>query len=123
MKGFIDLVFEWQGRLFIVDYKSNYLGKRVEDYGPTVLAKAIAESSYDLQYYIYTVTLHRYLMKRLQDNYDYDRYFGGVFYLFIRGMKPERGPKSGVYFDRPSKERIEALDRRLVPGQLQAGYD
>ena len=123
MKGFIDLVFEWQGRLFIVDYKSNYLGNRVDDYGPTVLAKAIAESSYDLQYYIYTLTLHRYLMKRLQDNYNYDRYFGGVFYLFIRGMKPERGPKSGVYFDRPSKERIEALDRWLIPGQLQAGYD
>ncbi len=115
MKGFIDLVFEWQGRLYLVDYKSNHLGNRVEDYGRLQLAAAIAEARYDLQYYVYTVTLHRYLKKRLQGNYDYDRYFGGVLYLFVRGMKPERGPEFGVYFDRPQKEIIESLDRSLTP--------
>jgi len=110
MKGFIDLVFEWQGRLYLVDYKSNHLGNRVEDYGRPQLAAAIAEARYDLQYYIYTVTLHRYLKKRLQANYDYDRCFGGVLYL----MKPEWGPEFGVYFDRPQKEIIESLDRSLA---------
>jgi exodeoxyribonuclease V beta subunit len=118
MKGFIDLVFEWQGRLYLVDYKSNYLGSRVEDYGRTQLASAMAEASYDLQYYIYSVTLHRYLKKRLQSNYDYDRHFGGVFYLFVRGMKPEGGPEFGVYFERPRKEVIESLDRSLVLGRV-----
>lgn len=115
MKGFIDLVFEWQGQLYLVDYKSNHLGSSVEDYGRPQLAAAMTEARYDLQYYIYSVTLHRYLKKRLQSNYDYDRYFGGVLYLFVRGMKPERGPEFGVYFDRPRKEVIESLDRSLAP--------
>ena len=114
MKGFIDLVFEWQGQLYLVDYKSNHLGNRVEDYGRSQLAAAMTEARYDLQYYIYSVTLHRYLKKRLQSNYDYDRYFGGVLYLFVRGMNPERGPEFGVYFDRPRKEVIESLDRSLA---------
>jgi exodeoxyribonuclease V beta subunit len=114
MKGFIDLVFEWQGQLYLVDYKSNHLGSSVEDYGRPQLAAAMTEARYDLQYYIYSVTLHRYLKKRLRSNYDYDRYFGGVLYLFVRGMKPERGPEFGVYFDRPRKEVIESLDRSLA---------
>jgi exodeoxyribonuclease V beta subunit len=117
MKGFIDLVFEWRGQLYLVDYKSNHLGNRFADYGHPQLAAAIAESRYDLQYYIYTVTLHRYLKQRLADNYDYDSNFGGVFYLFLRGMQPEYGPVYGVYFDRPAKEIIESLDRRLATGR------
>jgi len=94
MKGFIDLVFEWQGQLFIVDYKSNHLGNRVEDYGRPQLAAAIAEARYDLQYYIYTVTLHRYLKKRLPANYDYDRYFGGGVLSVCPGY--EAGKRIGI---------------------------
>jgi exodeoxyribonuclease V beta subunit len=122
MKGFIDLVFEWRGQLYLVDYKSNHLGNRFGDYGRPQLAVAIAEARYDLQYYIYTVTLHRYLKQRLQGNYDYDRCFGGVFYLFLRGMQPEYGPEYGVYFDRPGKEIIESLDRCLGKG-MRDGRD
>ncbi|MFO7190332.1 MAG: exodeoxyribonuclease V subunit beta [Pseudomonadota bacterium] len=109
VKGYVDLVFEFEGRYYIADYKSNWLGERYEDYALPQLAAAMSESFYDLQYLLYTVALHRYLELRLPD-YDYERHFGGVYYLFVRGMKPERGPASGVYATRPARALVERLD-------------
>ena len=108
MKGFIDLVFKWQDRYYIADYKSNYLGMHIEDYSQERLAKAIHSSGYDLQYHIYTLALHRYLGLRMQD-YDYEAHFGGVYYLFLRGMHPTKDA-SGVFFHRPDRPTIEKLD-------------
>jgi exodeoxyribonuclease V beta subunit len=110
MRGFIDLVLEWQGRFYLVDYKSNHLGDRVEDYRPEALAAAIGQHRYDLQYLIYTVALDRYLRHRLPD-YRYERHFGGVYYLFLRGMRPEHGPRFGVYHHRPDAGLVRDLDR------------
>jgi len=114
MKGFIDLVFYWQGKFYLVDYKSNHLGDTVEEYHQARLAEVVTQAGYDLQYHIYTVALHRYLKKRLRDQYDYDRHLGGVYYLFIRGMRPDNGMRYGVYQDRPIKELIESLDRCFI---------
>jgi exodeoxyribonuclease V beta subunit len=110
MRGYIDLVFHAGGRFWIVDWKSNWLGAQHEAYAPDRLAAAIAAARYDLQYRIYTVALHRYLATRM-GGYDYDRHFGGVYYLFVRAMRPGRA--SGVYFARPPRDEIEALDRSL----------
>lgn len=110
MKGYIDLVFRHQGRYYLVDYKSNYLGAAVADYRQENLARAMAGHRYDLQYLIYCVALHRYLGRRLPA-YDYDRDFGGVFYLFLRGMRPGQGPGSGVWHVLPPRSLIEGLDR------------
>ena len=114
LKGFIDLIFEADGRFYLVDYKSNWLGDRPEDYGLEAMREAIAEHSYYLQYLLYVVALHRYLRSRLPD-YDYERHFGQVFYLFLRGMQPGGGD-TGIYRDRPSRELIEALDRLFQEG-------
>jgi exodeoxyribonuclease V beta subunit len=114
MRGFIDLVFERDGRYFIADYKSNWLGDALEDYAPARLGAAMAESFYDLQYLVYTVALHRMLAGRLRD-YDYARHFGGVYYLFARGMRPAQGPAAGVYFARPERALVEELDACLAP--------
>lgn len=100
MKGFIDLVFRWRGRFYIVDYKSNYLGGSLDDYKQDRLPAAMRQAGYDLQYAIYTEALHRYLGQRLPD-YDYERNFGGIYYLFLRGLRPDKGASSGVFFDRP----------------------
>lgn len=108
MRGFIDLIFEHRGRFYIADYKSSYLGAAVEDYGRDGLRRAVAAHRYDLQYLIYTVALHRYLRHRIPE-YRYETHFGGVYYLFLRGMRPERGD-AGVYFDRPGIELVERLD-------------
>jgi exodeoxyribonuclease V beta subunit len=109
MKGFIDLTFRRDGRYYLADYKSNHLGDSFDDYGQARLADAMREHRYELQYLIYCVALHRHLRARLPD-YDYERDFGGVFYLFLRGMCPPDGPRLGVYRDRPGPELIEALD-------------
>ncbi len=112
MRGFIDLVFEHENRFYLVDYKSNWLGPTLDDYRPDKLAAAMTAGGYHLQYLIYTVALHRYLRWRLP-GYDYQRCFGGVRYLFLRGMRPERGMDSGVFAERPQWELVETLDGYL----------
>ncbi|SEH08539.1 exodeoxyribonuclease V subunit beta [Candidatus Venteria ishoeyi] len=108
MMGFIDLVFEWQGRFYLVDYKSNRLGEDIADYHQDRLLAAMQEKHYLLQYHIYTVALHRYLQQRIAD-YHYDTHFGGVYYLFLRGMRPDLGADYGIFQDRPELELIEQL--------------
>jgi exodeoxyribonuclease V beta subunit len=107
LTGFIDLICAFPdsgtSRYYVMDYKTNSL----PDYSPDSLTHAMREHNYGLQYWIYTVVLHRYLQTRLPD-YDYESHFGGVRYLFVRGMRPDQ-PMSGVYQDRPDLERVEAL--------------
>lgn len=109
MKGFIDLVFRLGDRYYILDYKSNHLGDRLDDYGPEGLQQAMRAHHYHLQYLIYLVALHRYLGWRLP-GYEVERHIGGVYYLFLRGMRPEHGPGRGVFYDRPPCTLIESLD-------------
>ncbi|MGD0950521.1 MAG: exodeoxyribonuclease V subunit beta [Candidatus Binatia bacterium] len=113
LKGFIDLVFEHDGRWYVVDYKSNRLGPHPDDYGQPQVIAAMVEHHYFLQYHLYVVALHRYLTRRLP-GYDYDRHFGGVYYLFLRGMAPEHYGGNGVFFDRPSRQLIENLSEALA---------
>jgi exodeoxyribonuclease V beta subunit len=115
LKGFIDLVFHWAGRYYLLDWKSNFLGDKVADYGPPALRRAMTEHLYQLQYHLYTVALHRYLAQRLE-SYEYERHFGGVFYLFLRGVDPSAGPDWGVYRARPPRSTVEMLDRYLSEG-------
>lgn len=110
LKGFIDLVFEWQGRWYLLDYKSNHLGMSPADYSRPALERAMAEHRYDLQYQLYSLALHRLLTLRLP-GYDFDQHFGGVFYLFLRGM-----PQGGIFHTRPSRELVLGLDRLFSAG-------
>lgn len=121
LKGFIDLTFEHQGKFFIADYKSNHLGDRITAYHPQALKQAIIEHSYDLQYIIYSVALHRYLQLRLAD-YDYDVHIGGCYYLFLRGMSTAH-PGFGVYYDKPPKALILALDNLLLRGETPQAHN
>ena len=107
VRGSIDLVFRHNGKYYLVDYKSNFLGSTLSDYNQEALKKEMLHSHYDWQYLIYTLALHRYLQS-VVPHYDYARDFGGVFYLFLRGMSGE--PQSGVFYDRPSVELITELD-------------
>jgi exodeoxyribonuclease V beta subunit len=115
MKGYIDLVFRHDGRFYLVDWKSNHLGNRPEDYDAGALAAVMSEDLYVLQYHLYAVALHEYLKGRMA-GYDYDRHFGGVFYVFLRGVEPAGRPEAGIFRDRPRRELIEALSEGLVAG-------
>ncbi|MGV8887401.1 MAG: exodeoxyribonuclease V subunit beta [Pseudomonas sp.] len=106
-KGFIDLTFEHDGRYYVADYKSNWLGIDDAAYTEQAMEQSILDNRYDLQYVLYLLALHRQLKARLAD-YDYDRHVGGALYLFLRGT---RASSQGVYFARPPRELIERLDR------------
>lgn len=102
LTGFMDLVLEFEGRYYVLDYKSN----KLPAYGPAHLQQAILAHRYDVQYALYLLALHRLLKARLPA-YDYDRHVGGALYLFLRGIDQ---PGAGLYVDRPPKALIEALD-------------
>ena len=98
----MDLVLEFEGRYYVLDYKSNKLAA----YGPGHLQQAILAHRYDVQYTLYLLALHRLLKGRLA-GYDYDQHVGGALYLFLRGIDQSG---AGLYADRPPKALIEALD-------------
>ena len=112
MTGVIDLVFVHQGRYYIADYKSNFLGTSLEDYGPEKLQLAMLDRRYDLQSLLYSVALHRFLQQRLKD-YNFEQHFGGAYYLFLRAMRPQHANRYGVHFDRPAEQTILALDQLM----------
>ncbi len=114
LKGFIDLLFCYQGRYFVLDYKSNYLGAAAAAYNNENMVGAMLEHRYDLQYTLYTVAMHRLLKSRLPD-YSYERDVGGVLYLFLRGVE---APGHGIYADKPGAELVERLDNLLRGKQL-----
>jgi exodeoxyribonuclease V beta subunit len=109
LRGVMDLVFRHRGRWFVLDYKTNLLGATPEDYRPAALAAAMDAHHYRLQCCLYAVALRRYLAYRLAD-FDYQRDFGGAYYLFVRGMDEASPPGTGVVFDRPSLALLDALD-------------
>lgn len=113
MKGYIDLVFRYGGRFYLLDWKSNYLGPALADYEVGRLPEVMVREEYCLQYLIYSVALHRYLMQR-QPGYSYDEHFGGVFYLFLRGVRRRVGWDSGIFRDRPERQLIEELSVQLA---------
>lgn len=110
--GVIDLVFEHDGRFYLADHKSNFLGGALDDYREEALEQAVLDRRYDVQYLLYSLALHRYLRHRLKD-YDYDVHFGGAFYFFLRGMREDHGASRGIWHRKPERALIEELDRRL----------
>ncbi|MCP8464677.1 exodeoxyribonuclease V subunit beta [Pseudomonas sp. ZM23] len=118
LKGFIDLVFEHQGRYYVADYKSNWLGADDDAYTAPALREALLEHRYDLQYALYLFALHRLLQARLP-GYDYERHVGGAMYLFLRGSQ---SATQGMYLERPPKALMDELDRlfRAVDEEIPA---
>ncbi|UPU49405.1 exodeoxyribonuclease V subunit beta [Xanthomonas translucens] len=115
MTGLIDLTYQHDGRWYVLDYKSN----RLPSYDPDALARAMAHSEYALQALIYTVALHRWLRFRLGETYAYARDFGGVRYLFCRGLDATRDPSPGVHAWRFDPELVESLDALFADTALE----
>lgn len=116
LKGFIDLVFRHNGRYYLLDYKSNWLGESSEAYTQAAMAQAMQAHRYDLQYQLYTLALHRYLRHRIA-GYDYEQHFGGVIYLFLRGVDRD-APGQGIFATRPDVQLISQMDA-LFAGEMQ----
>jgi exodeoxyribonuclease V beta subunit len=113
-KGFIDLIFEREDRFYILDWKSNWLGSRLADYGPSAVAEAMEESGYFLQAHLYAAALDLHLQHRLGSDYDYQRHFGGVIYLFLRGLDPAV-PDHGIWAAKPTANLTRSLQVAFRP--------
>ncbi|HXB37123.1 MAG TPA: 3'-5' exonuclease, partial [Acidimicrobiales bacterium] len=127
LNGSLDLVFRHDGRFVLADYKTNKLSGPEETltswhYRPDAVQAEMRVAHYPLQALLYSVALHRYLRWRLPV-YEVDRDFGGVLYLFLRGMSAvERissdGHPCGVWAWRPPGALVEALSDLFDEGRL-----
>ena len=110
MTGSIDLVCRHEGRYYLIDYKTNHLGDSKEDYDELRLEAAMTHHHYDLQYLIYAVALKKLLALR-EPNFAFHRHFGGVIYLFLRGMTGSN--QHGIYFRALTPEIVTQLESAL----------
>ncbi|MBF6023201.1 exodeoxyribonuclease V subunit beta [Lysobacter niastensis] len=106
MTGKIDLVYAHADRFHVLDYKSN----RLPSYDHGTLAEAMDDSEYTLQALLYALALHRWLRFRIGDAYDYGKHFGGIRYLFCRGLDASDAAAPGIHAWCPPLELIERLD-------------
>jgi exodeoxyribonuclease V beta subunit len=110
MTGLIDLLFRRDGKYYIADYKSNFLGNSLTDYNDESIAHAMQSHQYHLQYLIYTVAVHRMLKQKLP-GYQYETHMGGAYYLFLRGMNQQ--DSRGIFFTKPDLDTVARLDELL----------
>jgi exodeoxyribonuclease V beta subunit len=115
MKGYIDMIFYDRDRFWLVDWKSNYLGSSIEDYGIDTLNHTMRKDFYILQYHLYVLALVQYLQQRMP-GFCYEKHFGGVFYIFLRGVDREKGTEFGIYKDLPDKNFVDTLLKELILG-------
>lgn len=119
LKGFVDLIFIHDGKLYVADYKSNHLGNDFHHYDQDSMRQAMLEHDYQLQAVLYCLALHRWLQSRLSE-YDYDKHVGGACYWFLRGMSQHQ-PGQGIFQLRPDKAMILALDALFAGKQTTQG--
>jgi exodeoxyribonuclease V beta subunit len=114
LRGFIDLVFEYEGRTYVVDYKSTSISDTITGFTPERVSQTVAANHYALQTALYALVVHRHLRWR-KPNYDYDRDFGGTLVVFLRGVCPQRPPGHSVFFHRATRSAIDTLDAAFEP--------
>jgi exodeoxyribonuclease V beta subunit len=107
LSGSIDMLIEHEGRYYVIDWKSNYLGARAENYERAALLADAKQNDYALQWSVYLAATHRYLRARLPD-YDPSR-IGGVCYVYLRGVS-QAHPSTGLLTFQPESSFVEAMD-------------
>ncbi|NLW82105.1 MAG: exodeoxyribonuclease V subunit beta [Desulfovibrionales bacterium] len=112
MTGFMDLVVRSGRKFYLLDWKSNWLGPTPGHYTKEALHEAMTGSHYFLQYHLYCLALKRHLALRMP-GFDFAEHFGGVRYVFLRGVDPQR-PGQGVHADCPDLRFLDALDKALI---------
>lgn len=89
LKGFIDFIFEHNGKYYILDWKSNHIGSTVEDYNQEKMEIAMKANNYHLQHFIYKQAFMTYLKSLYpqKTQSEIDALWGGVVYCFVRGCR------------------------------------
>ncbi|UGQ16295.1 exodeoxyribonuclease V subunit beta [Borrelia sp. RT5S] len=108
IKGIIDLTFKINNKVYILDYKTNYLGQNIRDYHLANLKEVMKQERYDLQYKIYALGLRKILFKNMDE---YDKNFGGILYLFTRafgkGTESQSDSQNGIYTALPNFKELD----------------
>jgi exodeoxyribonuclease V beta subunit len=105
--GFVDFVFRYENRVYFADWKSDLMAS----YEPNWVTEH-AQKNYSLQAKIYTIGVTRLL--GIQTEAEYEAGFGGLLYVFIRGITPAGGGKRGIYFHRPPWSEVVRAERELM---------
>jgi len=71
------------------------------------------ECDYHLQYRLYLQALVRWLQRVQNKSFSYPRDFGGVCYLYLRGLNG-LDDRTGVYFAQPTRDDLNLA--RLLGG-------
>jgi exodeoxyribonuclease V beta subunit len=116
LSGSIDKLIEHEGRYYVIDWKSNYLGARAENNEHAPMLANAKQSDYVLQWSVYLAATHRYLRARLQD-YDPSR-IGGVCYVYLRGVSQAHASTGFLTF-RPEPGFVEAMDEWISQETLR----
>ncbi|MBP1582693.1 MAG: PD-(D/E)XK nuclease family protein, partial [Victivallales bacterium] len=83
LNGFIDLIFQHGDFFYIIDWKSNSLEGKLENFCQEGLTREMASHGYFFQYLLYATVLHAYLRQTLGQDYSWERNFGGIRYYFL----------------------------------------
>jgi exodeoxyribonuclease V beta subunit len=118
LMGFADLVFEHDGRFWVLDYKSNALGREDAHYGAQAMQRAMLEHRYDVQAALYLLALHRLLRARLGEAYRPAEQLGGALFLFLRGIA---GPQAGCCVVQPPLALLDSLDESFAAARAGPG--
>ncbi|CAL4322986.1 exodeoxyribonuclease V subunit beta [Buchnera aphidicola] len=108
LKGFIDLIFQYDEKYYFVDYKSNFLGE-TKNYQKKNLEKYFLKEKYNIQFYLYSLALHKFLQKKVK-NYNFKKNFGGGYYLFLRGMDGKNS-NQGTFFLVPKHKILKKINK------------
>lgn len=112
LQGFVDLLFEHNGRWMVVDWKSNRLPLDPSSFEQESLRAVMESHHYILQAHLYLVAVHRFLRSRVP-SYDISQ-LGGASYAFLRGFAPGASSTGHGWFTMPTEPVvIDALDRAL----------
>jgi exodeoxyribonuclease V beta subunit len=112
VRGVVDMLFEHDERLYVLDWKSDRLGA----YDEAAMTEH-ARAHYEVQIRLYTLACARAFA--LTSREAYEQRFGGLLYVFVRGLD---GGGSGALFLRPSFEDVHGWERDLASSDAPWGY-
>lgn len=112
INGYIKIIMLWKKKFYILKYKLNYLKKEINIYNKKTIKSFLKKNRYDIQYQIYTLAIHRYLKKHL-NNYDYRKNFGGYIYLLLDCCN-NKNMKYYIYKTTPKYILIKTLNNLFL---------
>ncbi len=109
LNGFIDMIFRENGKYYILDWKSNYL--KTGYHGKIFKEEVI--KNYELQYQIYLTASIEWLKNSLI-NFDYEKHFGGIYYIYLRGIGTDKkNLNNGIFYFKPNENDFKSIKTDL----------